>query len=246
MISFPELGRHGRLCNQLFQIAAVIALARDNSDDYGFPAWKYESQFVISGCFGRPLLNGPVHREPKFSYTPIPYQTNLRLVGYFQSEKYFGKHAGFIQEQLSPNGVSGWAENVASLHVRRDDYIGMGHHHHNLTMEYYRKAIKILQEEQGVTEFRVFSDDLPWCRETFTESHFKVAADEPDYVHLAAIASCAHHIIANSTYSWWGAWLCRNPGKVVIAPDPWFGPDGPPDPGDVLPPTWRVVTDSAS
>jgi len=87
-----------KLGNQLFQMAATIALALENGDSYGFPLWEHEQHFPnLKGCFYENILPGPEYKEPTFGYRPIPYRSSLRLSGFFQSEKHFAKHADRIR-----------------------------------------------------------------------------------------------------------------------------------------------------
>ena len=84
----------------------------------------------------------------------------------------------------------------------------------------------------------MFSDDLPWCKENFTGERF-VFIDEKDYISLILMARCDHSVIANSSFSWWGAWLGETLDTVVIAPRHWFGDDKPKDfDADIKPQRW--------
>lgn len=227
MIAYPDLGKLGRLGNHLFQIAATVGAALDHGDIYGFPRWQYEGAFPISGlgCFYDLLPAGPVYREKRFAYDQIPYEPNLRLYGFFQSERYFKRHADFIRKLLTPPGVptrDGY-DGVASLQVRRGDYFNFPDHHPILPMGYYRSAQDYLRTK-GVKKFLVMSDDLAWCRDHFTASDEQVILPLDPIDQFRLTLACEHHIMANSTFSWWTAWLDPNPEKVVIAPKLWFGP----------------------
>ena len=118
-----------------------------------------------------------------------------------------------------------------SLHVRRKDYVGspiFG----TVGLDYYQNALLQLPQDMQVV---VFSDDLKWCRENFIGGRF-LFIDDNDYVVLYLMSKMKHHIIANSTFSWWGAWLSEYQDKIVIAPKVWFGTDIPY--ADIVPENW--------
>lgn len=240
MITYPNLGKIGRLGNHLFQMAATIGAAEKHGDKYGFPRWHHESDFPISGCFHETLEEGPEYHETAFSYDPVPVKPGLRLHGFFQSEKYFEGRGDLIRHLLMPHGVVGHRthEKTASIHVRRGDYFSLPDHHPILALDYYRRAIDRLRAA-GVQRFLVFSDDLPWCRQNFKEPGVFVIPPMRPLKQLALTIECGHHIMANSTFSWWGAWLNPKPDKIVIAPARWFGPGyAHYDTKDLLPEGW--------
>jgi hypothetical protein len=116
----------------------------------------------------------------------------------------------------------------AAVHVRRGDYVNLKtatDFHGVLSVNYYRDAMKLVSAKHPDVQFFVFSDDLKWCREnfnidlplTFVDNHSAYSSAD-----LFLMKYCHHNIIANSSYSWWGAWLNQNPNKMVIAPDKWF------------------------
>jgi hypothetical protein len=225
MVSFPTMGKIGRLGNHLFQIAATIGFAKLHREEYVFPRWIHEKDFPIAGCFFDELPEGPEYKETAFSYQPIPYQSNLRMFGYFQSEKYFAGQEDLIRHLLTPRGVPPFSRyrGTASLHVRRGDYLLLPDHHPILPMDYYTRAMGLLRSA-GAGKFLVFSDDLEWCRAHFRGHDIDVVPDMGAIEQLATTIACEFHIMANSTFSWWGAWLDPNPEKIVIAPVAWFGP----------------------
>jgi hypothetical protein len=244
MISFPELGNMGRLGNQLFQMAAAISLALEHNEGWVFPPWEHEEEFpaLDDHHFREDLPPGPEYKEPTFSYRPIPYEPGLRLTGFFQSEKYFRRRAHAVRHYLTPAGLGHVViEGCASIHVRRTDYIGKEAYHRPLGLDYYEKAIRYLRD-YGVDQFFVFSDDPEWCLEHFPQQlgggTLVYMPKDPPVDDLVRMARLEHHIIANSSYSWWAAWFCPNPNKVVIAPKFWFGPEGPKDDQDICPGGW--------
>jgi hypothetical protein len=138
--------------------------------------------------------------------------------------------------------------NSVALHVRRGDYLNTRTHsvHGLCDAPYYTAAMSLMRRRAPAAEFFVFSDDPGWCRQALSarEAHV-VDIHSPDLGHLdmALMASCRHHVIANSTFSWWAAWLARHDAQIVVAPTPWTTRDGPAP--DLFPPDW-VVLDRAT
>ena len=130
--------------------------------------------------------------------------------------------------------------NAVSLHVRRDDYLsaqyaqGFGG---ICTKEYYQNAISVINERIEHPQLFVFSDDINWCHENLDVAN-AVFVDcnhgDESWQDMYLMSCCKHNIIANSTFSWWGAWLNENPDKIVVAPDKWW--NGLKD--DVVPEEW--------
>jgi hypothetical protein len=111
--------------------------------------------------------------------------------------------------------------DTCSIHVRRGDYLGLQNHHPIQPIEYYQKAINIIGEEK---HFLIFSDDIKWCEENFSFLKNKTFVSENlDYEDLYLMSMCNNNILANSTFSWWGAWMNQNENKQVIIPSKWFG-----------------------
>jgi hypothetical protein len=244
VISYPDLGHFGRLGNQLFQMAATIALAMEHNESYGFPRWVYEGRFEIGGIFHDTLPDGPEYREKQFAWKPIPYEPGLRLHGYFQSERYFGKFVPIIRRLFTPRVTISRTpyRGVASVHVRRGDYLAKSEYHTNLTVDYYERAERKLRPHIG--EFIVFSDDPDWCEENLVQGRrgWRLAEPGDEVQHLAEMSGCEAHIIANSSFSWWGAWLDPNELKKVIAPKAWFGPAyADLEIYDLIPASWRLI-----
>jgi hypothetical protein len=125
-----------------------------------------------------------------------------------------------------------------ALHIRRTDYI-TNPNHTALGLDYYQKALEQFDDESVL----VFSDDPEWCnqQELFSSDRFLIAEGNSNYVDLCLMTICSGHIIANSSFSWWGAWLATN--NKVIAPSGWFsGSDNEHiDTKDIIPETWTVI-----
>lgn len=199
-------------------------MALDNEDQFGFPRWAYEKDFPGLKGFYDAIWKGHEYNEPRFAYDPIPHAKDLRLYGFFQSEKYFEKHSAVVRAALTPrvDTVPERLAGMVSVHVRRGDYLGLQEKHPIVPMEYYQRAMDFIRTK-GAYKFLVFSDDLPWCRAQQWGPGVAVIEDMDSIPQLALTIACEHHIMANSTFSWWGSWLDPRPEKTVIAPAKWFG-----------------------
>lgn len=236
------LGKYGRLGNSLFQAAATIALAKRNNDDFLFPdSWKYIDSFNITkNHFSSDILCKSEYQEPYFHYKDISYECDMNLHGYFQSEKYFKDYKDDIRFLLTPlSSSSPMLSNTASIHVRRGDYLKFNKAFEQLDLGYYTKAISILNAKKYI----VFSDDIDWCKKTFRGNEFSFSEGTSEVEDLVLMSKCEHNIIANSSFSWWGAWLNNNPNKKVIAPSKWFGPELSPthNTKDLIPKEWIII-----
>ena len=187
----------------------------------------------------------------------------MYLEGFWQSERYFLDIRPVILEELTlKDGFSPEAKKVAdmmadpallgdripvSLHVRRGDYAyseATKKHHGLMGQEYYSKALRYVAENAprnpGGLKVFVFSDDIVWVKENIKVDHDVFYVSElklPDYEEMRLMSLCRHHVIANSTFSWWGAWLDTGPDKIVVAPQGWVvGNILTPD--EILPPSW--------
>ena len=179
----------------------------------------------------------PEYREQSFSYDPAVWQNttaDVHLVGYFQSERYFKDIEDSLRHDLkflsgADSALLPPGRNLVSLHVRRGDYADnpkVRQVHGLCSLEYYQKAVAYLADRLGEITVVVFSDDQKWAREhlvlphpvTFVEGH----AGRESYRDMQLMSCCHHHVIANSSFSWWGAWLNPSPDKMVVAPDRWL------------------------
>jgi hypothetical protein len=233
MITFSNLGNLGRLGNQLFQISSVIGHSMDNGYSYGFPDWKY------SGYLKTPLpvidnfsaFSKFVERDP-WAFQNIPKNDNIDLYGYFQNPLYFDSHRDMIFQLLTPteeiekrvDEIMGHhiGKRITAIHIRRGDYLKFPGHHPIPHMDYYNKSIEILRDDTDL--FMVFSDDIEWCREQFI-GNFIFSDEIDEFIDLLKMSKCDNFIIANSSFSWWGSYLCKNNNKKTIAPFNWVGPE---------------------
>jgi len=209
----------GRLGNQLWQIAAVLGYAKKYGVRYGFPSYTLNrKEWPL--YFNLPKMSGysKTHREPQdLGYAEIPfYPKGVKLHGFFQSYKYFNSEVVDKMKEMLGFNFDPHASDYVSVHVRRGDFLALTDTFPVLPMRYYEDAIKYMRE-QGHEKFMVFSDDPEWCKENFD---FPVACNDP-VTDLKLMSSCAHHIIANSSFSWWAA---RFGTGTVVAPKQWYGP----------------------
>jgi hypothetical protein len=227
-VCFSRLGKLGKLGNQLFQVAATLGTANQHDAEAKFPQWKYSEYFV--GPFNQTLSPAEISTEfiePRASYSPIPFSPNLDLFGFFQSEKYFAHCSKTIRrtlafkEGLLPDALLNESSDCA-IHVRRTDYTVESHRFVPLQMDYYSGAINLMRE-RGCTRFLVFSDDPDWCERHLSQQGITIVSGLNEIQSLCLMSRCKNHIIANSTFSWWGSWLCDNPEKFVVAPSTWYG-----------------------
>ena len=271
MIGFNSLGRMGRLCNQMFQYAALRGLSSKIGAEICIPYYQDAVDDGIGNMLRTELFdsfnlkvktgllnNGhaPVVQERFFSFDQELFDhcpDHISLQGYFQTEKYF-KHIEhqvraeytFVDDILEPckEMISG-IDNPIALHIRRGDYVINSENHFNLPLEYYEAALKHFNDDRNVI---VFSDDSKWCHEQplFSDDRFIISDNDDNRVDLCLMSLCKDFIIANSTYSWWGAWLSSNKSKKVIAPVQWFGKTGytkDHNTKDLIPDTWTRISD---
>jgi hypothetical protein len=181
----------------------------------------------------------------------------LRLEGYFQSERYFSDAADTLRADFTPHpellaAIDTLAERLLppgprlSLHVRRGDYANPATMavHGLMAPEYYDRALSAVTELVGQVTVCVFTDEPAWVRANLrlpAETRFISEQTRTALQDLVLMSRCNHHITANSSFSWWGAWLNPQPDKVVITPEHWFQPAAGLDARDLRPAGWLEV-----
>lgn len=179
-------------------------------------------------------------KSQAFRADVLDFEGNLYLHGYWQSPKYFEGYeevirASFVFKKSLPTHLSGLVNRIRnttaiSLHVRGQDYVNRPHNaaiHNVCGLDYYKKAVALIQGKVADPYFFVFTDDPEYTRQFLMLDfpHEIVTASlwnkDADY-DMQLMSFCRHHIIANSSFSWWGAWLNPNPDKIVCMPDRWF------------------------
>lgn len=207
--------------------------------------------------FGRFLPRDPRSvAEAGFTFDPamLALRPPVYVDGYWQSERYFADHAEAVRGEFALAAPMSAArqlvrqrirERVAvSVHVRRGDYVSnpvAAAYHGTCSPQWYVQAMARMETLVESPAFFVFSDDTEWARANLAApagtEFIDPQGDGRDFEDLHLMASCRHHIIANSSFSWWGAWLNPVPDKQVIAPAQWFAGAGH-DTRDLLPSAW--------
>ena len=194
--------------------------------------------------------------EKQFTYDPDIFKLtgNIYLDGYWQTEKYFSDIKNILYNdftiKISQDKKSQETNkmikdtNSVSIHIRRGDYIEnkQNYNFHGICdLDYYNNSINLLLKRIENPHFFVFSDDHQWTQENLKLNYPMTFVDHNDdsknYEDLRLMSQCKHNIIANSTFSWWGAWLNQNPDKIVIAPHKWFNNETR-NTQDIIPENW--------
>lgn len=242
-MNFLTVKLMGGLGNYMFQIAATYSksldLGFDFFVDYSEAHVGHKNPLNYSDNFFKNIKTGNTkkiyrtYNEPFFSYKKIPnFIESVKLHGYFQSEKYFIDHKKEIGDLfVIPKEKSEFLlkkyslilnGNTCSIHVRRGDYVNLQSYHPLQTLDYYKKSYSEIGEDKT---FFIFSDDIKWCENNLYFIKNKIyCKDNEDYEDLYLMSMCENNIIANSSFSWWGAWLNQDKKNKIIAPKNWFGP----------------------
>lgn len=247
----------GGLGNKLFKVANIIALSLKYNYKPVIPTKtndkrqnNYFQSFFnqIEKC---DIIPTHIHRENGFQFKEINIPThekkNTLVFGYYQSHKYFNTYKSEIISilRLPENMEKGIEEKyrdilslpyIVSLHVRRGDYLNVSHLFEILDVDYYKKAITYFPNN---THFLIFSDDIEWCRNNLNFIKNKTFIHDLETHEIYIMSKCNGNIIANSSYSWWGAYFNENPDKI-IAPLKWFTPkySNSHDTRDLIPDNW--------
>lgn len=244
----------GGLGNQLFQWAYGKALSIQHNIDLFLDISYYSNQGTDTKRsyelhkFPKIQRRNKIDNKPiiniidNFKYSIIDYNNNYSyyLNGYWQSEKYFISHRETILHELQPPNEkylylsSLISDNALSLHIRRTDYLTSNGYHPVQDKSYYDNAIDIVGE---YSELLIFSDDIQWCKNNLKYKNIKYIENQDNVDDLWLMSLCKNNIIANSSFSWWGAWINNNPNKKVVAPINWFG-DKSIDTTNIIPDAW--------
>lgn len=249
-----QIGDRGRLGNQMFQYASLMGIAHKQNLKYGINFEKFNgsnwNSLSDTDTISRSTIILPLAFDLKVDHSidqkNILFQKveendfyfderffntgdNIHLDGYFQSEKYF-KHIEnevrdqfrFKNEIIEKTKTFLNKNKTVAVHVRRTDYTTVPHFP-LCTVEYYKQAFSFFGNDYN---FIVLADDRQWAYEYLKPLNKRVTISEScnQFIDLCIMTLCEHNIIANSSYSWWGAWLNNNLDKKVIAPKNWFGP----------------------
>lgn len=232
----------GGLGNQLFQIATAYSYSIYNDSELKIykdlyipshhPDLKSYKDNIYSNLKIESLdANFARYNEQSFCFNEIPkIDNNVMLYGYFQSEKYFKKHSQEIKKLFNfKSEITSKYENElktknCSIHIRRGDYLNLKNFHPNQGLDYYKEAMSLFEKD---TLFFVFSNDIEWCKKEINKNstgaeNFVFVEGNSCEEDLLLMSNCQNNIIANSSFSWWGAWLNDNQSKKIIYPKNWF------------------------
>lgn len=259
------LGRHGRLGNQMFQYAALRGLASHHGYEFCIPYSEFTDPwhdhqlfeaFELSGLSKQNIRSNDVQtrvQEQHFHFDQELFEKcpdNVDICGYFQTERYFSHIRNEIKRDFTfkdnislsvqeyRNQIE--SDEVISLHIRRGDYVNQPWHG-CCPLQYYEKALSMLHDDLPVI---ICTDDLQWVldKKLLTSDRFYVCQGNDNLFDMCAMSRCDYHVIANSTFSWWGAWLANS--KKVIAPTRWFGPpfSEQKNTRDLIPDRWEKIS----
>ena len=250
----------GGLGNQMFQIAYGLSLKYKFKEDI-----KFDTRSYLNNVKDRDLQIKKFNIEidididkitnkkfysiiDDFNYREFinSKDSNYYLDGYWQSEKFFKESENLIREDFRPSKeiVEKFSNtpfldtNTISLHVRRGDYITSNGYHPVQSIEYYQKSIEKIGKYDYIF---VFSDDIQWCKDNLKFNNMIFIEGNSNIEDLYLMSMCKHNIIANSSFSWWSAWLNSNPNKIVIAPNKWFGDKANLNCEDIIPDNWIKI-----
>jgi len=203
--------------------------------------------------------NNSYIKEKYFHFDPsiLNIGDNSYLEGYWVSEKYFKDIENVIRKEFTfknkPDVVNKKTINrirnceSISIHIRRGDYVSdpkTNQFHGVCDLNYYHQAIKYMTSKITNPYFFFFSDDPKWCKANlrleYPTIYISHNLGKKDYEDMRLMSECQHNIIANSSFSWWGAWLNQNKNKIVIAPKKWFR-DESIDTNDIIPESWSKI-----
>jgi hypothetical protein len=193
----------------------------------------------------------------KFERQVLSLNPPLYLDGYFQSEKYFANKEFLVRQTFSfPRLENAEYENIidemlskhsVAVHFRRGDYVSDAlteSFHGTCSLQYYKQAFNYIKGKTDNPHFYIFSDDIAWVEQQISDWDFNTTfikgnSGSSSWIDMMLMSKCKHHIIANSSFSWWGAWLSGNDASIKIAPQNWFNPEKAKfDINDIVPSSW--------
>lgn len=231
----------GGLGNMMFQIAAGYAHSKKVDSDFGYSVDRWHSvtsrdihkytETTFKNIKQVPIINQPSFQEQGMLYQKLPETKNLNLVGYFQSEKYFMEYSDEIQNLFDVPVIPEY-KDYTFLHIRRGDYLKYADYHGVLSKEYYEHALDIINPNKVI----VITDDPEWASTHELFQKFEISKELNDLVDFSIMKSCKNAIIANSSFSWWGAWLGNC--EQVVAPQKWFSASVE---NEIVPSHWKTI-----
>jgi len=238
MVTFLKIGKYGRLGNQLFQFASTVGIAEANGQPWGFPKWDHPFVPDFPGIDKRKFKQIRIRdaysgrKWRPYTEVKIKDDEDVSLFGYLQNERYFKHCEGLIRhlftfkDKVKPPKR---CEKFIALHIRRGDYGKKTHP--TIKKDYYERALNMMPDLPVI----IFTDDKRGARKMFPYCYIAGSTPFRD-LNLMTKATC--HVISNSTFAWWGAWLAES--QRVIAPLNWFG-DGR-DGSYIYPKEWIILS----
>lgn len=253
MVTCSNIGYNGRLGNQIFQFALCFGVSKKLGYEMVLPEHNLNTKILhqndtlnhMAYCnllecfninlkyFGKIKTNYRFdEKQFHFDSTVFNVSDNIDFNGYFQSEKYFlhvkddllnelkikPEILNIAQKILPSND-----KELVSIHIRRGDYVLLPNHYPNITPEYVENVINT-HFNNSKYHFCVFSDDINWCKNIWgNRENFTIFYGADQFVDFAGISLCQHHIISNSTFSWWASYISSHKNKIIIMPEKWFG-----------------------
>lgn len=262
MITCSQIGKIGRFGNQMFQYATAFAVAQKNKYTLGMPYKNRNSQeyldFCLPDCF--PFLSAidisdktfaNIYSEKSFQFDSELYNItdNTDISGYFQSWKYFEQYELQIRAEFrfaskyyaQANSVkNGRNKEYIALHIRFGDYTWNTNYHPICDIDYYRRGLDCIPNVKD-KKILLFSDDINAAQSTLENLKYECIQTNDKFLDMCLMTLCDYHVISNSTFCWWGAYLSNS--KQVIAPKKWFGPDpsAPPSWDDIYCRNWTIL-----
>jgi len=232
MISFNSMGRVGRLGNQMFQYAVLKGIAKNNNLDFCIPASLNQNEHTdhqLFGAFEMKDVKQDITQNLRFDERFYHFDEdlfnncpdNIDLYGYFQSYRYFDFIRDEILEDFTFKHTDSFVipeEDYTVIHARRGDYVNQPQNYNPLGKDYYNQAKEII----GDSRFIVISDDIEWCKQQEFFNNCEFYSSQNNIEDLYVMSKAKNNIIANSSFSWWGAYLNKNSNKIVVSPEKWY------------------------
>lgn len=257
MISYNNITNNGRLGNQLFQYATLRSVGIRTNNSIGFLNTPKKSLDGGDTIFCLNVIKNKCAISQKYKYNE-PYfnfdksifhiKDSTDIHGYFQSWKYFDDIRNVLLREFIPsenskiesvnnflNTINPNNESLCAIHIRRGDYVNKQDYHPLCSLEYYNKALRL----ENIKKMKkvIVTDDKEWCSKAFPE--IPISSLETNTEDLWLMKNCDAVVMANSSFSWWGAYL--GPNKTVVAPKDWFGSSAKIDSSDIYMNHWTVL-----
>lgn len=240
-------------CHNGFELEKLFPIQLKRIDIAYVKEYAYTSNNIFSKFFRKFFPKETFYQEigeKSIIYNPKVFEfKNKYLFGYWQSEKYFKEIESIIRNEFTfrEDALDVDTEllkkiasdNSVSMHIRRGDYLNTPIYKDVCTLEYYNNAINFIKKHVENPKLYIFSNDIEWCKRKFKNENFYFVENRNKsmaFMDMFYMKNCKNNIIANSSFSWWAAWLNSNRDKIVIAPDKWLNYDI--GSSDIIPETW--------